>query len=140
MPYLTCAALFQPLSGVQSRGVIISAWRDPQDWDSHVPLAEQGIDIMRKFVLAAVASTAALGLVACDAATDAAEEAGELADEAANATAETVEGAAEATGDVVEGAAEATGDAVEDAAEATGDAVEGATETAEGAVEAVTGE
>jgi hypothetical protein len=112
-------------------GVRHSAWRDPAKWDVLFPLAEQGIQFMRKIILAAAIATSALGLAACQ---ETAKEAGETAD----AMAADAEANADAATEAVTEGAEAAGETVEAAGEAAAEGVEAAKESAEAAAETAT--
>lgn len=87
-------------------------------------LADQGIEIMRKIVLAAAIATSALGLAACG-------ETAEQADETADAMAADAEANAEAVEEAADEAADATAEAAADATEAVEEAVDEAEEAAE---------
>lgn len=106
--------------------------RVDQALDSHADtLVEEEFFIMRKFVLAAVVATSALGLAACG---ETADKAGETVD----AMAADAEANAEAAGEMVEGAADATTEAAGDAADATSEAAGDAADAVDGAVEEAT--
>ena len=91
-------------------------------------LADQGIELMRKIVLAAAIATSALGLAACS---ETADTAGETAD----AMAADAEANADAMADAAGEAADATAEAATEAADAVEGAVEEAAAEAEEAAE-----
>lgn len=119
----------------QSRGSQSGFGVRPEEQATRVLFVEQGIEIMRKIVLAAAIATSALGLAACGETADSVSETGDAMAADAESIAEDATAAGEEAVDAAGEAADATGEAAGEAADATVEAAENAAAEAEAMVD-----
>lgn len=135
LPHFACYATIQPLFGEAESGDLFRLWCGPIVRAAPVPFVEQGIEIMRKIVLAAAIATSALGLAACGETADSVSETGDAMAADAESIADEATAAGEEVADAAGEAADATAEAAGDAADATAEAADAAAAAAEEMVE-----